>query len=279
MKRSDGVLLKSLDPFVKIIPYIMEKRSDAQNFSKHVLCVDPIDEYLAEKRKQGHKFSYLHFFLAAYVRVIHERPQLNRFIMNSRIYQRNKICVSMAIKHSLRSDAEETTVKFEFTGRENIFEVAEIIDGVIAKARAEKDNSDTDKLAEILMSMPGIVKKILVKSIKGLDQINMLPKSVIDASPFHTTLFFTYLKSIHTNYIYHHLYDFGTTGLFVALGKTVKMPMVVDDQVVVKKCCQIGYTMDERICDGLYFAQTFKLLERYIENPQRLEGGPQQETE
>ncbi|NMB19876.1 MAG: 2-oxoglutarate dehydrogenase [Firmicutes bacterium] len=276
MKRSDGVLLKSLDPFVKIIPYIMEKRSDAQNFSKHVFCVDPIDEYLAEKRKQGYKFSYLHFFIAAYVRLVHERPQLNRFIMNSRIYQRNNICVSMAIKHSLRSEDEETTVKFEFTGKENIFEVAEIIDRVIAEARAQKDNSDTDKLIDMLMSMPGIVKKLLIKIIKGLDQVNLLPKSVIKVSPFHTTLFFTYLKSINTNYIYHHLYDFGTTGLFVALGKTVKLPMVVDDQVVVKKCCQIGYTMDERICDGLYFAKTFKLLERYIEKPHLLETGPEE---
>jgi len=278
MKRSDGVLLKSLDPFVEIIPYIMEKRSDAQNFSKHVFCVDPIDTYIAEKRQQGHKFSYLHFFIAAYVRLIHERPQLNRFIMNSRIYQRNNIYVSMAIKHSLRSDDDETTVKFEFTGKENIFEVAEIIDRVIAEAKAEKDNSDTDKLTSLLMSMPGIVKKILVKIIKGLDQINLLPASIIKVSPFHTTLFFTYLKSINTNYIYHHLYDFGTTGLFVALGKTVRLPMVEGDQVVVKKCCQIGYTMDERICDGLYFSKTLRLLERYIENPHLLEKRPEEKA-
>ncbi|NLL48552.1 MAG: 2-oxoglutarate dehydrogenase [Firmicutes bacterium] len=278
MKRRDGVLLKSLDPFVEIIPYIMEKRSDAQNFSKHVFCVDPIDAYIAEKRQQGHKFSYLHFFIAAYVRLIHERPQLNRFIMNSRIYQRNNIYVSMAIKHSLRSDDDETTVKFEFTGKENIFEVAEIIDRVIAEAKAEKDNSDTDKLTSLLMSMPGIVKKILVKIIKGLDQINLLPASIIKVSPFHTTLFFTYLKSINTNYIYHHLYDFGTTGLFVALGKTVRLPMVEGDQVVVKKCCQIGYTMDERICDGLYFSKTLRLLERYIENPHLLEKRPEEKA-
>lgn len=271
MKRSDGVLLKSLDPFVRIIPYIMEKRSDAQNFSKHVVCADPIDSYISEKRQQGYKFSYLHFFIAAYVRLIAERPQMNRFIINSRIYQRNNICVSMAIKHSLRSEEEETTVKFEFTGQENIFEVAELVDKVIREAKAQKDNSDTDKLVALVMSMPGIVKKILVRIIKGMDQLNILPQSVIEASPFHTTVFFTYLKSIQTNYIYHHLYDFGTTGLFVALGKTVKLPIVVDDQVVVKKCCQIGYTMDERICDGLYFARSLKLLEKYIENPHLLE--------
>ena len=272
MKRSDGMLVKSLDPFVQIIPYIMEKRSDAQNFSKHVFCVDSIDRYILEKRKQGYKISYLHFFIAAYVRLIAERPQLNRFIMNSRIYQRNTICVSMAIKRSLRDDDdEETTVKFEFTGKENILEIVEIIDKLIAEAKTYDSNTDTDKLIAMVMSMPGIVKKILVKTLKIMDHLNVLPQSVIKASPFHTTLFFTYLKSIHSNYIYHHLYDFGTTGMFVALGKTVKLPVVVNDQVVVKKCCQIGYTMDERICDGLYFARSFKLLEKYFENPHLLE--------
>jgi len=111
----------------------------------------------------------------------------------------------------------------------------------------------------------------LVRIIKAADTLNLLPKSVIDASPFHTTMFFTYLKSIDIQYIYHHLYDFGTTGLFAALGKTVKLPVVENDQVVIKKCCEIGYTMDERICDGVYYARSFKLFEKYINNPWLLE--------
>ncbi len=271
MKRNDGNLLKSLDPFIKIIPYIMEKRSDAQNFSKQVFCADSIDHYILEKKEQGYKIGYLHVFIAAYVRLIAERPQLNRFIMNSQIYERNNICVSMAIKRSLRDEGEETTVKFEFTGKESIFEIVEIIDKMISEAKSYKSNTDTDKLDAMVMSMPGIVKKILVRILKGMDQLNLLPQSVIKASPFHTTLFFTYLKSIDTNYIYHHLYDFGTTGIFAALGKTVKLPMVVNDQVVVKKCFQIGYTLDERICDGVYFARSFKLLERYFNDPYLLE--------
>ncbi|HOW23538.1 MAG TPA: 2-oxo acid dehydrogenase subunit E2 [Sedimentibacter sp.] len=272
MKRSDGYLVKDLNPFVKIIPYVMEKRSDAQNFSKQIFPAESIDKYILEKKREGYNFSYMHVFIAAYVRVIAERPQLNRFVMNNQIYQRNKIYVSMAVKRSFRDDGEETTVKFEFTGKENIFEIAEIIDTNIAKALSE-DNNDTDKLAEMVMSMPGFVKKLLVRILKTADKYNMLPKSIIDASPFHTSMFFTYLKSIDTQYIYHHLYDFGTTGLFAALGKTVKLPVVENDQVVIKKCCEIGYTMDERICDGVYYARSFKLFEKYISSPKLLETG------
>ena len=191
MRRSDGYLLKDLDPFMKIIPYIMEKRSDSQNFSKQIFPAETIDNYILEKKQSGYSFTYMHVFIAAYVRLIAERPLLNRFVMNNQIYQRNKIYVSMAVKRSLRDEGEETTVKFEFTGKENIFEIAEIIDKNIAQALSYSESTDTDKLAELVMSMPGFVKKLLVRLIKTMDNFNMLPKSVIDASPFHTTLFFT----------------------------------------------------------------------------------------
>ena len=115
MRRSDGVLLKSLDPFVQIIPYIMEKRSDA--ISKHVVCVDPLIAISQEKRSKGLNWATC-IFHSSLCQAGYERPQLNRFIVNSRIYQRNKICISMAIKRSLRDEDDETTVKFEFTGQE-----------------------------------------------------------------------------------------------------------------------------------------------------------------
>ena len=126
MKRSDGYLLKDLKPFEKIIPYVMEKRSDAQNFSKQIFPAESIDKYILEKKQNGYNFSYMHVFIAAYVRVIAERPQLNRFVMNNQIYQRKKIYVSMAVKRSLRDDGEETTVKFEFTGKETILKLLKL---------------------------------------------------------------------------------------------------------------------------------------------------------
>ncbi len=278
MKRSDGVLLKSLDPFVEIIPYVMEKRTESQNLVKQVFTTDTIDNYISAKRRQGYRIDYLHVFIAAYARLFFQRPQLNRFIMNCKVYQRNNISISMVIKHSLKDESEDTTVKFTFTGKENIFEVTDIINNTIKEAKSNKSSTDIDKLAASIMSMPGFVKKFLARSLKRMDQLNLLPKSIIEASPFHSSLFLTYLKSIKTSYIYHHLYEFGTTGFFVALGKTEKLPVVVGNQIEVKKCGQVGYTIDDRVCDGLYLANSLKLLEEYFNNPYMLELGIEEET-
>lgn len=274
MKRSDGVEIKTKDPFIELTPYLMDRRSAAQNFSKHVYVTDAIDQYILEKKAQGINIGYLHFFIASYVRLIAERPQLNRFIMNRRIYQRNHISLSMVVKRSFREDGEETTVKFEFTGEENIFEIADRIDAIIAEAKTNVSHTDTDMILAKLAAAPGILKKLLVGTLKWMDRVNLLPASVIKVSPFHASLFFTHLKSIHSDYIYHHLYDVGTAGIFVALGKTTRMPVAINDEVVIKKCIQIGYTVDDRICDGVYLARSLKQLETYLADPHLLEVRP-----
>jgi len=271
LDRKDGRKLESLGPFVKITPYIMSRRSDAQVFFKQIICTDPIDEYISEKRAQGHGITYMHVFIAAYVRVLAQRPQLNRFVMNRQLYSRKGIFVSMAVKRSLRDEGEETTVKFAFTGCESIFEIAELVDRVVSDSTGKQIQGEADKVAARIMSFPGPAKKMLVEVLKAMDRHNLLPGSIIEASPFHTSLFFSYLKSIKTDYIYHHLYDVGTTGVFAALGKVGKLPVIENGEVAAKNCCQIGYTVDERICDGLYLANSLKLLRKYVENPSLLE--------
>ncbi|SHN88381.1 2-oxo acid dehydrogenase subunit E2 [Desulfitobacterium chlororespirans] len=271
MRRSDGRLLKSLSPFVRIIPHIMTKRSDAQNFYKQVVAVDKIDQYIKEKKDQGIRLNYLHLFIAVYVRVLAQRPQLNRFVMNNEIYTRYDIRISMAIKRLLKDDGEETTVKFLFSGLESIEEIVKIVDQTIEEGCATGATNEVDAIAQRIMSLPNSQVKLLVGTLKWMDRHNLLPKKIIEASPFHTSLFFTYLKSINLDFIYHHLYDFGTTGIFVALGKSKKLPVVEEDQVVVKKCCEIGYVLDERICDGLYYSNSFKLVKKYLANPYLLD--------
>lgn len=269
MRRSDGRLLKSIGTFTKMIPYIMTRRSDAQIFFKQVIEMEKIDAYLREKRRQDQDISHLHFFIAVYVRLMASRPRLNRFVMNNRLYARNGIFLSMTVKHSLNDEAEETTVKFAFTGRESIFEIAQIVDQRISESLSTVEPNNVDKIVSLLMELP--IKKASVGVLKFMDKYNLLPQSIIAVSPFHTSLFLTYLKSIKLDYIYHHLYDFGTTGIFVALGQIKKMPVAENDTVVIKKCCEIGYTLDERICDGLYFANTQKLVKKFFENPYLLE--------
>ena len=210
--------------------------------------------------------------MAAIVRSIYERPEVNRFIMNGRIYQRDKVWMSFTVQRSLRGQTPETTVKIPFEGTESLYEITEKINKAIEENTVVGEQNDTDKLARIVMGLPGGLFKPAVKFLMWCDRHNLLPRSIIDASPFHTSFFITNLKSLGIGTILHHVYNFGTTSLFVSMGKERYLPVVNQkEHITIKKQMELGITTDERICDGLYFARTIKIMKKYLEHPELLE--------
>ena len=113
----------------------------------------------------------------------------------------------------------------------------------------------------------------LMPAMKLLDRWNMLPKAIIDASPFHTSVFITYLKSVGINGIYHHIYDFGTTGMFLGVGKEIIRPVVDEETGEVRpgKVVELKVVADERFCDGMYHAVAMRQVRKYLKNPTLLE--------
>ena len=269
--RSDGRKLKSIPPFFKIIPQVMRTRGDSQVYYDYDIPITQMDEYINKKAEEGIKISYMNIIYAAMVRLIAQRPQLNRFIMNGRTYARNDIYISLAIKKSLTDDGEETTVKLPFNGTENIFEIKEKLDKVISENKDTSKENDTDILAKTLSLIPTFLLKIAVSFIMFLDKHGMLPKFIIKASPFHTSAFLTNVASLGIDAIFHHLYDFGTTGLFLAMGKKKKSYLYEDEDIKQEKCISLAFVCDERICDGYYFANSVKIFNRYLKKPELLE--------
>ena len=269
--RSDGRKLKNIPPFFKIIPQVMRTRGDSQVYYNYDIPIKAMDEYISRKAEEGIRISYMNIIYTAMVRLISQRPQLNRFIMNGRTYARKDIEISLAIKKSLTDDGDETTIKLPFTGNENIFEVKEKLDSVIAENKDVETTNDTDILATALSFVPTFLLKIAVSFIMFLDKHGMLPKFVIKASPFHTSAFLTNVASLGIDAIYHHLYDFGTTGLFLAMGKKKKDFIYDDETIKEEKCISLAFVCDERICDGYYFANSVKMFNRLLKKPELLE--------
>lgn len=269
--RSDGRRIKTLPPFFKVIPNVMLSRDDAQVFFKQDITLKELDAYIDKKAQDGIRFSYMNIIYAALVRIIAERPQLNRFTMNGSVYARNKIFVSLAIKKNLTDEGQETTTKIAFDGTENIFEIKDKLDKVIADNKDLSTVNNTDTVAGILSHIPdGLIRKA-VKLLMWMDKHGIMPKSIIEASPFHTSVFLTNVGSLGIDSIYHHLYNFGTTSMFFAMGKKKKSFVYEDDEIREEKCITLAFVGDERICDGYYYASSFKLLCKYLKKPELLE--------
>lgn len=269
-KRKDGVKLKHCDPILKMTSYIMPFRYDAQVFCKNKIKCEKIDEFIDEEREKGIHFNYMHIVIAGLLRMYAERPKMNRFIVNRKIYARHGISFCFAMKKTLKEDAPETTIKLTFKGTENIYDVKEMIDKAIEENKKLEESNETDKMASRLLRLPNWFLKFVMKFIRFLDNHAMLPKKLINVSPFHTTCFLTNMKSLSTDYVYHHLYDFGTTSQFLSMGKEHIEAVVEDDEIVKRKIMKMGMVVDERICDGFYYAKGIKAGTKYIQNPKLL---------
>ena len=269
--RADGRRVRTVQPMYQVVAHIMAERNDSMNMTEVDIALEPIQKYLNEKRKEGIAISHLGVVLAAFLRTLCEYPYLNRFVVNKRIYARNEVAIGMVVLKP--GEHEGTMNKMYFDRKSTIFEVQQVIDKYINENREAGDTNSTDDLIRVLLSIPGLCR-LGVNIFKWMDKHGLLPKSIIDASPFHCTMTVTNLASIRTNYIYHHVYNFGTTSMLMAMGNPRETPVRKKGEIQFVRTMPLGVVMDERICNGSQYAMAFKLLDKYLKNPALLEVPP-----
>lgn len=266
--RADGKKIKNIPPMYAVAAHIMAKRSDACNSIELNIPLEPMQNYLRDVRSRGHNVSHLALIIAAFLRVTAEYPFLNRFVVNKTIYARNEFAVGMVVLKPGQLDG--TMNKMYFDLGDDIFKVQEIIDKYVSENREEGDTNATDKLITTLLKIPGLCR-LGVNIFKFMDNWGLLPRSIIKASPFHTSFVISNLASIRTNHIFHHIYDFGTTSMILTMGNNREIPKRVGGEIIFEKCMPFGLVMDERICSGSYYALAFRRLSEYLRDPRPLE--------
>ena len=277
MNRPDGYKLKGCDPFYEIIPHIMPHRYDATNYVNLDLDLESISKYVNKCRERGITMRHMSVVIAGYLRLVSQNPHLNRFVINRRIYSRNHFAVSfVALKPSPNGGSSETVIKLYFNMDDDIFEVNRKVEKAIEETEkaADAPSNATDKFLQGLNKVPGLMRSI-VGFLKTWDKYFGLPFSVIDASPFHTSLFITNLASIRLGAVYHHMYDFGSTSIFIAMGQPEKKLIRVGETIVDKKIIPVNVTTDDRVESGYYYARCFRQFKRYMANPEILEEKPE----
>ena len=262
--RYDGRLVKTKDPFFRVIPHIMVKRCDSQVYFTDILDITKADAMVKRLRAEGHtNLKLLNLIVAAYVRTVSQRPQINRFSIGRKIFARNDILVSMVLKKGMSVDSLETSIKVKYLPEDTILDVMDKLNTEINKNKVVEEKNDTDLLVKFLNSLPNWFLHFVVGFLKISDNFGLMPKVINKLSPFHCSMFITDLGSVGIEPIYHHIYDFGTTSMFIAFGVKTRDK---DGKVTMT----IKVVGDERICDGYTYASSLKMFKRLIEHPEAL---------
>ena len=278
--RPDGRRIRTLSPMAQITAYFQVERNTCSNLFEESFEISHVERYIRQKRREGlTDFGLTHVLLAGYVRGLCKYPQLNRFIAGQKVYSRGEdIQYCMVVKKEMTLESPDTSIKVHLNRKDTAEDVYNKLNAAIEEVKATQElDSGIDNLIGYFNLIPGVVLKFVVWLLKLLDYFGMLPKFLLELSPFHGSLFFTSMGSLGIRPIYHHLYDFGNLPCFGAFGcKRRALEIQEDGSVVQKKYIDVKFVLDERIVDGYYYAAFFKHYRSILRHPEILDLPPEE---
>ena len=269
--RSDGTQIRDIDAMHYVMPLMYPNRCDNEAYMKVSVDITKTEDYI-KKYNEEHPDSRIAIFdiiIAAMLKTLRLRPQMNRFIANQTMYQRNCITAAFTVKKEFRDDGDETLARIVAEDTDNLESISFKVREQIAKCKVEDDES-TDAM-NFIKRLPA--KHVIGAVARYLDRHGWMPKSVIATDPYQCSVVLTNLGSLGMDIGYHHLMNWGTNSIFVIVGTKKFKPFYdKDGNVTMKRVIDLAVTLDERISDGFYYGRSLRLVQKLIENPELLEG-------
>ncbi|MCH3908451.1 MAG: 2-oxo acid dehydrogenase subunit E2 [Sphaerochaeta sp.] len=270
MGRNDAKRVWDIPTLIQIYPFMMKRRCDSMVFQTVTIDVTNILTFIKDHTSsQGKKYRMFEVVLGAMVRLMAERPELNRFIAGKRYWQRNEISVNFVVKENLADDAPEHSTPLYFTPEMSFDEVACKIEDTIIAGQTPHSEGYTDRAIGFFLHFPTWFISMVVGIAGWMDRHGIAPKALRDADGLHTSAFVSNMGSIGLDGTspHHHLYEWGTTSIFMTMGmmKRTKLP-----DGTWRASMEFGFTVDERITDGWYFTQSLRVFEKYLQEPELL---------
>lgn len=256
-----------------ICPIIYPNRCDNEAFISERLDLTKTEEYLQRRNAENPEYHYNLFQIitAAALKTITLRPKMNRFIANRNTYQRNEVSASFVVKKQFADDGAEALAFVHAKEEDDLDSLHDQLYRLISEGRSDKVDASTESM-DVLNRIPRFISKAVIRFVCWLDRHGLVPRSLIATDPYYSSVVLSNLGSVKLHSGYHHLTNWGTNSVFIAVGERKLRPFYdAEGNVTMKDSVDIGLTIDERLADGYYYSKTVRLLKTLIENPELLE--------
>ena len=271
--RRDATLLRDIDSMHYIMPLMYPKRCVNEAFISERIDLTNVKRYLEKKNacNPAYKYNIFQVIVTAVLKTITLRPQLNRFIANYNLYQRDSVSAAVTIKKIFTDEGDEALARINAGPTDNIDSIHDEIFRQVSYVRNEGKDPSTEGM-DMLQKIPLAFKKTIGVTARFLDRHGWMPQALIETDPYQSSVVLANLGSIKLHSGYHHLTNWGTTSVFCIVGE--KKPRrfdLPDGTTELRDSIDIGLTIDERISDGFYCSRAVRLLKTLLENPELLE--------
>ena len=276
LDRKDAWYVQDLDSMHALMPHMLPGRTANEAVMNEVVDLTAIEKFL-EKKNAGDpefKYTFFHVIMAAAAKICLLRPKLNRFYSGHRLYERKDIIMTFVVKKMFVDESPEALaiINCDKSGVSPLEDIHEKVKKIVFSVRKENKKDGTTDIMDSLVKMPRWLLKLVVGVLRKLEYHGHYPTSLMKEDPYYSSCFASNLGSIKMHAQYHHLAEWGTNSFFMIIGEKKPTPVYqADGTYEMHNCLELGMTIDERIADGLYFANSIKLFRHLLQNPELLE--------
>ncbi|MBR3228159.1 MAG: 2-oxo acid dehydrogenase subunit E2, partial [Erysipelotrichaceae bacterium] len=264
---------RNIDGMHFIMPYMLPNRCDNETFFSYRIDLTNLNKYLEKKNSTHPEYRYNMFqcVIAAALKTITLRSKLSIFIHNYKMFKRNEITTAFTVKQEFTDEGGEVLAFIRSKPDWTIEDLHNELHRQLLKLKDREYKDDTSSIFDKVNAIPRFICHPIMRFLCWLEKKDLIPRALIETDPYQSTVYFANLGSIGLPSGFHHLTNWGTTSLFMVIGKMGRMPFYENDKVVFKDGVELNITVDERIADGYYFSKSMNLMKYILDNPEMLD--------
>ena len=271
--RFDAMYLKDVDSMHFIMPFMFPQRCDNEAFFSFRIDLTKLNEYIAKKNADGPDYRYNLFqcLIAATLKTITLRSKLSIFIHDRKMYRRNEISAAFTVKQEFSDDGGEVLAFIHSRPDWTIDDLHDELRRQLLKLKDKKYVDASTGFMDRFNRLPKWISRPALDFVCFLERKGKIPPALVETDPYHSSVNFANLGSIGLPGGFHHLTNWGTTSMFVVIGKMGRMPFFENDEVSFRDGVDLNITVDERIADGFYFSKSMRMLQYFLQHPELLD--------
>lgn len=260
----------------KVASTIYKKPTDSKIFGIVELDVTELEKYVAQKRKEGIKTTLTYLITLIIGRAIRQEvPELNTFVRRGKIIQRKQVDATVSV---LLPGGQMGSVKVENADQLTTAEISENIGNNIANSRKGNENDEMQSKS-MLAKLPWPFRNWLFKIYQTIT-INWgisMPVIGLDSNSFGSYII-SNIGTLGLDTGFGSLLPSSNISFVFVLGSINKKPIVVNDEVVIRRVMLLSSTLDHRVVDGSHGGRLFRYIKQVAKNPEILDTKPDPST-
>ena len=251
----------------KVASTIYKKPTDSKILGSAEVDVTELEKFIAQKRKRGVKITLTHVMALIVSKTLKDEvPGLNTYIKRGKVIQRDRIVAGISV---LKANEEMTSVFVPDCESKSLQELADFMRDEIQRSKMGDEN-DTMQSKSMLSRLGWPFRDWLFRVYRTITISWGLSILGLDANSFGSFLI-TNIGTLGLDGGYPALLPSSNISFVLVLGGIQKKPVVINDEIVIRRILQLNIVMDHRISDASHGGKLLRSIKYYVKNPEKLE--------